>query len=92
MGVTYISDPTPGRHTAGSASWNETFNLKFPIPNVVDEKEVTVAWHGTDGKGVAQAHFSNAHQVMNGLGLCMFTNLTGGLPWLDLLNALTDGG
>jgi len=89
MGVTYIADPTPGRHTAGSASWNETFNSKFPIPNVVDEKEVTVAWHGTDGKGVAQAHFSNAHQVMNGLGLCMFTNLTGGLPWLDLLNALT---
>lgn len=89
MGVTYIADPTPGRHTAGSASWNETFNSRFPIPNVVDEKEVTVAWHGTEGKGVAQAHFSNAHQVMNGLGLCMFTNLTGGLPWLDLLNALT---
>ena len=92
MGVTILSDPTPGRHTAGSASWNETFNGKFPIPNVVDEKEMTVAWHGTDGKGVAQAHFSNAHQVMNGLGLCMFTNLTGGLPWLDLLNALTGWG
>jgi len=89
MGVTYIADPTPGRHTAGTASWNETFNSKFPIPNVVDDKEVTVAWHGTEGKGVAQAHFSNAHQVMNGLGLCMFTNLTGGLPWLDLVNALT---
>jgi aldehyde:ferredoxin oxidoreductase len=26
---------------------------------------------------------------MNGLGLCLFTNLTGGLPWLDLTNALT---
>ncbi|MEW6270442.1 MAG: aldehyde ferredoxin oxidoreductase family protein [Thermodesulfobacteriota bacterium] len=89
MGVTYIADPTPGRHTAGSASWNETFNSKFPIPNVVDPKEVTVAWHGTEGKGTAQAHFSNAHQVMNGLGLCMFTNLTGGLPWLDLVNSLT---
>src|SRR6185295_16301498 len=25
MGVTYIADPPPGRHTAGSASWNETF-------------------------------------------------------------------
>jgi aldehyde:ferredoxin oxidoreductase len=89
MGVTYIADPTPGRHTAGTASWNETFNAKFPIPNVVDAKDVTVAWHGTEGKGVAQAHFSNAHQVMNGLGLCMFTNLTGGLPWLDLVNSLT---
>src|SRR5262245_17103078 len=89
MGVTYIADPTPGRHTAGTASWNETFNSKFPLPNAVAEKETVVAWKGTEGKGVAQAHFSNAHQVLNGLGLCMFTNLTGGLPWLDLTNALT---
>ncbi|HZR84465.1 MAG TPA: aldehyde ferredoxin oxidoreductase family protein [Candidatus Binatia bacterium] len=92
MGVTYTADPTPGRHTAGTASWNETFNAKFPIPNVVDPKEVTVGWKTTEGKGVAQAHFSNAHQVMNGLGLCMFTNLTGGLPWLDLVNAVTGWG
>jgi aldehyde:ferredoxin oxidoreductase len=92
MGVTYIADPTPGRHTAGTASWNETFNSKFPIPNAVDPKEVQVGWKTTEGKGVAQAHFSNAHQVMNGLGLCMFTNLTGGLPWLDLVNALTGWG
>ena len=89
MGVTYISDPTPGRHTAGSASWNETFNAKFPLPRAADAKQTTVAWRGTEGKGTAQALFSNAHQVMNGLGLCMFTNLTGGLPWLDLVNALT---
>jgi aldehyde:ferredoxin oxidoreductase len=90
MGVTYISDPTPGRHTAGSASWNETFNAKFAMPDAVaDPKETSVSWKGTDGKGVAQAHFSNAHQVLNGLGLCMFTYLTGGLPWLELVNALT---
>ncbi len=89
MGVTYIADPTPGRHTAGSASWNETFNAKFPLTSAVDAKEVTIGWKGTEGKGVAQAHFSNAHQVMNGLGLCMFTSLTGGLPWLDLVNSLT---
>lgn len=93
IGVTYISDPTPGRHTAGTASWNETFNAAFPLPNAVDDaKETSVSWKGTAGKGVAQAHFSNAHQVMNGLGLCMFTNLTGGLPWLDLLNSLTGWG
>jgi aldehyde:ferredoxin oxidoreductase len=89
MGVTYVADPTPGRHTAGSASWNETFAMKFPLPNAVDPESVDVAWKGTAGKGVAQAHFSNAHQVLNGLGLCMFTGLTGGLPWVDLVNALT---
>ncbi|MDH5490484.1 MAG: hypothetical protein OEY14_00775 [Myxococcales bacterium] len=92
MGVTYIADPSPGRHTAGSASWNETFGMPFPIPGAADPKEVNVAWKGSAGKGVAQAHFSNAHQVLNGLGLCMFTTLTGGLPLVELTNALTGWG
>ncbi|MCC7539121.1 MAG: aldehyde ferredoxin oxidoreductase family protein [Deltaproteobacteria bacterium] len=89
MGVTYIADPTPGRHTAGGASWNETFGMKFALPKAVDEKEVQIGWHGTENKGVAQAHYSNSMQAMNGLGLCMFTMLTGGLPWVELTNALT---
>jgi aldehyde:ferredoxin oxidoreductase len=92
MGVTYISDPTPGRHTAGSASWNETFGVKFPLPSVAGASESNVQWKGTAGKGRAQALHSNAHQIMNGLGLCMFTSLTGGLPWLELTNALTGWG
>ncbi|HEY8120388.1 MAG TPA: aldehyde ferredoxin oxidoreductase family protein [Myxococcota bacterium] len=89
MGVSYISDPTPGRHTTGTASWRETFNVAFPIPGAVDEKDTQIGWRTTENKGVAQAVYSNAHQVMNGLGLCLFTNMTGGLPWLDLTNALT---
>jgi aldehyde:ferredoxin oxidoreductase len=92
MGVTYIADPTPGRHTAGSASWNETFAIGFPLAGAVEKKEVTVKWKGNDGKGAAQAHYSNAHQVLNGLGLCMFTGLTGALPWADLVNAATGWG
>jgi aldehyde:ferredoxin oxidoreductase len=89
MGVSYISDPTPGRHTTGTASWRETFNVAFPIPGAVDEKDTQIGWRTTENKGKAQAVYSNAHQVMNGLGLCLFTNMTGGLPWLDLTNALT---
>jgi aldehyde:ferredoxin oxidoreductase len=89
MGVTYTADPTPGRHTAGSASWNETFGAGFSLPNAVPKKEVEIAWKGDKNKGRAQAHFSNAHQAMNGLGLCMFTMLTGRLPWTDLVNAVT---
>lgn len=92
IGATYVADPTPGRHTAGGASWNETFGVDFPLAAAVERREVSVSWHGTAGKGVAQAHFSNAHQVMNGLGLCLFTSLIGGLPWLDLVNALTGWG
>jgi aldehyde:ferredoxin oxidoreductase len=89
MGVTYIADPTPGRHTAGSASWNETFGAGFTLPAAVEKKDWNVKWKGTEGKGRAQAHFSNAHQTMNGLGLCMFTMLTGTLPWSELVRAAT---
>ncbi len=90
MGVTYTADPTPGRHTAGGASWQETFGMKFELPGAgVPKDELHIKWKGTEGKGVAQAHYSNAHQAMNGLGLCMFTALTGPLPWVDFVNALT---
>nr|HEX4314170.1 aldehyde ferredoxin oxidoreductase family protein [Kofleriaceae bacterium] len=89
MGVTYIADPTPGRHTAGGASWNETFGVGFSLPAAADKTDWNVKWKGTEGKGVAQALHSNAHQAMNGLGLCMFTMLTGALPWTELVNAAT---
>jgi aldehyde:ferredoxin oxidoreductase len=89
LGVTYVADPTPGRHTAGSASWNETFGVGFSLPKAADKKDWNVKWKGTEGKGKAQALHSNAHQAMNGLGLCMFTMLTGSLPWAELVNAAT---
>jgi aldehyde:ferredoxin oxidoreductase len=89
MGVTYISDPTPGRHTAGSASWNETFGVGFSLPAAASKADTTVKFRGVEGKGKAQALYSNAHQAMNGLGLCMFTMLTGRLPWTELVNAAT---
>jgi aldehyde:ferredoxin oxidoreductase len=92
LGVTYIADPTPGRHTAGSASWNETFGMGFSLPQAADKKDWNVKWKGTEGKGKAQALHSNAHQAMNGLGLCMFTMLTGSLPWTELVNAATGWG
>lgn len=89
MGVTYIADPTPGRHTAGSASWKETFDAGFALPDAVPKREISIGWKSEDGKGVAQAHYSNSHQTLNGLGLCMFTSLTGRLPWLELVRAVT---
>ena len=89
MGVNYIADPTPARHTTGTASWNETFGAGFSLPKAVPKNEVKISWKGTKGKGQAQAHYSNAHQAMNGLGLCMFTMLTGNLPWLELTQAVT---
>jgi len=93
MGINYIADPSPGRHTSGSGSWQETFNTGFPLPKAgLPKDELTVSWKSHDGKGQTQAHYSNAHQVLNGLGLCMFTGLTGNVPWRDLLDAVTGWG
>ncbi|MCC6747547.1 MAG: aldehyde ferredoxin oxidoreductase family protein [Deltaproteobacteria bacterium] len=89
MGVTFISDPTPGRHTAGSGSWNEAFGTAFQLPEAAPQSAWEVQWGGTEGKGRAQALFSSSHQVLNGLGLCMFTGLTGNPPWLAMVRALT---
>jgi aldehyde:ferredoxin oxidoreductase len=63
--------------------------MKFALPAAADKKDWNVRWKGTEGKGKAQALHSNAHQAMNGLGLCMFTLLTGTLPFTELLNAAT---
>ena len=89
MGLAYIADPTPGRHTSGSGSWNEAFGMGFPLPEAVPREQQSTGWRSQEGKGRVQAHFSNAFQVLNGLGLCMFTMLTGNPPWKELVNALT---
>jgi len=89
MGVTFVADPTPARHTAGSAAWNETFGAGFTLKNAAPKRDWNTSWQKTDGKGKAQALHSNSHQAMNGLGLCMFTLMTGTLPWTELVNAAT---
>ena len=89
MGTNFVADPTPGRHTTGSLSWNETFNLPFPFKSV---KLPKYSWRSYEGKGEGQRAWSNAHQVMNGMGICMFSGLVGGIPYLELTNALTGWG
>ena len=58
MGVTYIADPTPGRHTAGSASWNETFNVEVPAPERGRREGVDrhVEGHRGQGRGAGALH------------------------------------
>ncbi len=89
MGVNYLADPTPGRHTTGSLAWHETFNLPFPYKSV---KLPKYGWRSYEGKGEGQRQWSNAHQVMNGMGICLFSGLVGGLPYVDLTNAITGWG
>jgi aldehyde:ferredoxin oxidoreductase len=89
MGTNYLADPTPGRHTTGTLSWNETFNLQFPYQSV---KLPKYGWRSYEGKGEGQRWWSNAHQVMNGMGICLFSSLVGGIPYVELTNAITGWG
>jgi len=91
MGTGYVSDPTPGRHTTGNASWNESFGMKLPLPDAKPAtiEAATVGLRSYEGKGEAQRIWSNHHQALNGSGLCMFSLLTGGLPYSRLINAAT---
>lgn len=86
FGTAFVSDPTPGRHTSGNMAFHESFGLPFPFKGI-DLPETK--WGESKGTGVPQAAWSNAHQSLNGSGLCMFSMIVGGMPMVEFINALT---
>lgn len=79
-GLTYISDPTPGRHTAGNAAWGSSWGDSFPL------KGISIKGRAP---GERQALWSNFIQVVNSLGLCLFYIDLGELPLPELILAAT---
>jgi aldehyde:ferredoxin oxidoreductase len=82
LAVTYIADPTPGRHTAGNASFAETRGLSLPLEGINFSTAVK-HW------GEVQAAWSNYIQVVNCLGICLFSLNLGKLPLPELVAAAT---
>jgi aldehyde:ferredoxin oxidoreductase len=79
-GLAYISDPTPGRHTAGSAIWGSSWGDGFPL------KGITAAGRAP---GERQSLWSNFIQVVNSLGLCLFYLDLGEISLPELILAAT---
>ena len=86
FGTTYLSDPTPGRHTAGGAGFMEWGLMGLPIKGIDMPKLERYVYVG---KGYAQSISSILAQITNCLGICIFSGLLGPMPYVEMLNAVT---
>ncbi|MBD3226754.1 MAG: aldehyde ferredoxin oxidoreductase [Candidatus Lokiarchaeota archaeon] len=82
--LTYVTDPTPGRHTAASAD----YFLVGPGNNFLDGFKVKTG-KKPKKKGKAQAKTAKFIQSFNSLGLCMFSEWCGKYPLLEMIKAIT---
>lgn len=82
--LTYVTDPTPGRHTAGGIDYflvgaGNAFLKGFKLKNSKKPKK----------KGIGQAEAVKFAQSFNSVGLCLFSEWIGTYPLLDMINAFT---
>ncbi len=89
LATTYMTDPTPGRHTAGGIGFDEGGKLTLPF-----EYE---GWSGRkieryeySGKGKMQALSVYGMQIMNSTGMCQFSTAVwpNSYPYLRLFKAV----
>lgn len=85
--IAYAFEPTPGRHTTASNLYAQLYGVKKQFPEV--RRRI---------KGARDRQIKNLHllagamfyaQLLNGCGMCIFGALTGPLPVIDYLNAVT---
>lgn len=79
--TTYLTDPTPGRHTAGGAQFVEVAYSFPPFP--VDLPRVRR--YDYAGKGPVQATLAKAKQVQMAMGLCEFEDHAGTFPYTQMI-------
>ena len=83
LGVTYITDPTPGRHTAASLNF-EMLGGKYFLEGIGKMKT-----KNPSELGFLQAKTAKFHQTLESNGLCLFSANMGRFPYLQVINALT---
>ena len=86
LGLAYVVDPTPARHTVANGG---VFNLSS-LKQVYATQEFSPGprYH-YEGKGARFALLNRYLQVVNCAGLCLFALLMGQPPVLEWLNATT---
>ncbi|KAA8922279.1 aldehyde ferredoxin oxidoreductase family protein [Thermoplasma sp.] len=89
LGNTYISDATPGRHTAGGIGFNEGFKLVLPFKH--KESWAKVPRYEYHGKAYWQLLSVAGQEILNSTGMCLFsTNIwPNSYPYTDLIKAIT---
>ncbi len=84
MGLTYITDPTPGRHTAASMDTEGGLGLNHFIKEIDFENS-----RDPIEKARYSAKVAQFHQIFEALGLCMLAINLAQYPIIELVRAST---
>ncbi|MHA1382211.1 MAG: aldehyde ferredoxin oxidoreductase family protein [Candidatus Helarchaeota archaeon] len=85
--TTYVTDPTPGRHTQGGLGYRE-FGIFYPHLEEIKAKKIKRRKYS--GKGEEQAIDSKLVVAMfNSFGLCLFSSYIGPYPLIEAVKAVT---
>lgn len=85
--ICYSTEATPGRHTIASNLYNHLYRTKKQFPKV--KKMLSGANNATAKRltlTAASTYFAN---LFNGCGMCQFGFLSGSIPLVDYINAVT---
>jgi len=79
--TTYLTDPTPGRHTAGGA---HVLEVSYAWPAFPVDLPKVSRWDFA-GKGPAQATMVKVKQIQMAVGLCEFSDHVGTFPYATMV-------
>jgi aldehyde:ferredoxin oxidoreductase len=85
LALTYLTDPTPGRHTAAGIDFANFGPINKFVQNIVFTNS-----KDPFEKGKYQAEYAKFKQSFNALGFCEFSQWMGRYPLFELLKAVFD--
>ncbi|MHA2253174.1 MAG: aldehyde ferredoxin oxidoreductase C-terminal domain-containing protein [Candidatus Kariarchaeaceae archaeon] len=85
-GTTYVTDPTPARHTQGGAALQEAGSPHIILEGIDLPR---LKKYDYSGKGELHALLSNINQTAYGLGLCYYTGMFAAYPLEEVINSVT---
>ncbi|MFW9938392.1 MAG: aldehyde ferredoxin oxidoreductase family protein [Candidatus Thorarchaeota archaeon] len=83
LAVTYIADPTPGRHTAATLNMD-----KMGVKHFLEELG-TFEIKDENDLGILQAKNAKFKQTIEANGMCIFPLNMGAYPYLEVIQAIT---
>jgi aldehyde:ferredoxin oxidoreductase len=90
-GATYVSDPTPARHTRGGTQFIEggMVNPEIFIPWGIKDVPSKLEKYNPAGKGEVHAIMSARQYLVETSGTCLFAADGINFPFIDLMKAVT---
>jgi aldehyde:ferredoxin oxidoreductase len=88
FGATYVSDPTPARHTRGGTAFAEDGMASEPVMNLLG-LPVKMERYNPENKGVYHAVLAGWQHLVNTSGACLFAADALNFRLKDVLGAIT---